>query len=339
MVSVNADGSVNCVSVDTNGGDDITTLLAGIGISITGAGSARTITNTGDTNPLDDITTVSSSGGITVAGAGNSRTIGHSTWACPAGSAIRIIDATGAVTCESTGGGAGDITDVTAGSGLTGGGASGSITLNIGAGIGITVTADAVSLDTTFTDGRYVDDTFDTMTNSGEVITLNADGNSPAIEMRDTDGTGLTPFLDFSNDAGVDFDMRLILLNNDELGVTGGNLNMQNNLVVNRGCPAGYTKFDQLCIQTFDNCCLNFTQAAAACRAADAHLCTSAEMRSAMALGATSPPGGSTYILDWMADQVEDDQALYVSVSNADNPDNERGTSTSSWYRCCISAE
>lgn len=51
---------------------------------------------------------------------------------CPAGSAIRIVNSTGTVSCQSVG--SGTITGVNSGSGLTGGGTSGTVTLAVGAG-------------------------------------------------------------------------------------------------------------------------------------------------------------------------------------------------------------
>ncbi len=53
---------------------------------------------------------------------------------------------------------AGDIAGVTAGNGLTGGGTSGTVTVDVGAGTGITVAADAVSINQTTTDGWYVNE-------------------------------------------------------------------------------------------------------------------------------------------------------------------------------------
>jgi hypothetical protein len=73
------------------------------------------------------------------------------------GSNIRLsTDATGAlVVCGDFGEGGvgtGDIESVAAGSGLTGGGTTGALTINVGAGSGITVSADAIAFDTTVID-------------------------------------------------------------------------------------------------------------------------------------------------------------------------------------------
>ena len=73
----------------------------------------------------------------------------------------------------------GDITGVTAGSGLTGGGSSGGVTLNVGAGTGISVAADAISTD----DSAIVHDNL-----SGFVANEHIDHSGVSI----TAGNGLT---------------------------------------------------------------------------------------------------------------------------------------------------
>jgi hypothetical protein len=182
-----------CASdVDTNSGGDITGVTVGATGGLQGGGTSGDVAlsliacSTGqvlkfngaawgcgndidtDTNSGGDITSVTTSansglqGGVTAGDAAISLlttcAVGQLLkWNGVAWGCANDID-----TDTDTNSG-GDITDVIAGNGLSGGATTGAALLDVGAGTGITVSANAVALDTSFTDSRYINTAGDTM--------------------------------------------------------------------------------------------------------------------------------------------------------------------------------
>jgi len=138
------------------------TIQGGTNITVTNTGNVITIVN----DNVADIESVSAGDGLT--GGGNS---GNLTLNIGAGDGITVntdnvavnvsyvrsqFSASGDLSYNASTGvfsftnDAGDIESVTAGNGLTGGGTSGAVTLNIGAGTGITVNADDVAVNAAY---------------------------------------------------------------------------------------------------------------------------------------------------------------------------------------------
>ncbi len=169
---------------DVTGTGDITDVLAT-------ANGGVTITNSGGPQPSVGLLTTCASGqvlkwngtawacaadansgditgvtaGARLSGGGTVGDVTLSLQTCPNYNDMLRMNSTGQWECLSYIPGTGDITGVTAGNGLMGGGTSGDVALSVRQGTGINVYGTGVYLDTTYTNGLYVNSSGnDTMT-------------------------------------------------------------------------------------------------------------------------------------------------------------------------------
>jgi len=158
MVEVYAGGGVRCQTV--GGAGDITSVTAGTGL--TGGGGS------GDVS-------------LAVSFASVQARVQNP---CPSGQAVSGIAESGAVSCVPVGG-AGDITSVTAGTGLTGGGGSGDVTLAVNFGSSGTAVTAARSDHTHNYDSIYVNEG-----QAGSVTAAMLADGAALNEIVDDDGSG-----------------------------------------------------------------------------------------------------------------------------------------------------
>jgi hypothetical protein len=195
---------------------------------------------------------------------------------------------------------AGDITGVTAGDGLTGGGNSGALTLAVGAGTGIDVAADAISVDvsdfmTNGSDNRVVTATGTDAMNGEANLTF--DGNTLTLTdaVSDTNaGTFIAVDVNFDKTGNSTSDNTMIGINldMDNTSATGGN----NEMVGIKVTPT-------------------LTHASGTGTAT----CKGLEI---VATGATATPQQETVrAIDIVATGAETNQGIFMKVDNGTGPD------------------
>lgn len=116
-----------------------------------------------DTNSGGTLTGLTVGSGLTGGGTTGSVNVALTT-TCAVGQMLKWNGAAWACAPDNDTVSTGTINGVVAGNGLTGGGTTGSVTVSIGQGPGIVVAADTISLDTAFTDTRYLNLAGGTMT-------------------------------------------------------------------------------------------------------------------------------------------------------------------------------
>jgi hypothetical protein len=359
LTAVNPDGTVTCLP-DAVGTGDITGVTAGTGLE--GGGAAGDVTlsllkscaagqllkwNGAGWACADDVDTDTNAGGdITAVTAGTGLEGGGATGdvalsllkSCAAGQLLKWNGTSWgcANDIDTDTNAGGDITAITAGTGLEGGGATGDVALSL-----LTTCAAGQLLKWSGTGWACADDV-DTDTNAGGDITdvvagagLVGGAADGAATIDVGAGTGIAVA---ANSVSLDLqytDGRYVNTAGDTMA---GALDMNNQRLLNRGCPSGHVRVGPgLCTESIDQVGFTFTGCANRCRVQGTHMCSSGEFRAILASGIGLV---SSALLDWMDDQSGDDSALYInSLASAENPEGSRATSTSSWCRCCANVE